>query len=172
MTSKDLRVDEYNPYYQTYVNKTKGLNLKDGLGSNYETVLSFLNGIPSGKHEYRYAIGKWTIKEMLLHIIDTERIFAYRALRIARQDKTSLPGFDQDAYVEPSNANRRSFDSLLSEHKAVRQATIILFDSFDDTMLTATGTASNSTISVRAIGFIIMGHENHHCDIIKERYLL
>ncbi|MEZ4793626.1 MAG: DinB family protein [Gelidibacter sp.] len=171
MTSKDLRPTEYNPYYKTYLNQTKNLDLKTGLPSNHEQVLAFLKAIPKEKQEYRYAEGKWTIKEVLLHIIDTERIFAYRALRIARQDQTPLQGFDQDDYVAPSKANRRSFESLLNEYKAVRQATIALFDSFDDEMLVAIGTASNSPISVRALGFIIMGHENHHCEVVRERYL-
>lgn len=171
MTVKDLRHEEYNSYYQTYLNKTNSSELKDGLRINRDKFLLFLKSIPSNKHEFRYEVGKWTIKEMLLHCIDTERIFAYRALRVARQDQTPLTGFDQDAYAEPSKANNRSFESLLNEYKSVREATISLFDSFDDDMLLAKGFASNSPISVRALGFIIMGHENHHCDVLKERYL-
>ncbi|MEZ4802649.1 MAG: DinB family protein [Gelidibacter sp.] len=171
MTAKDLQSNEYNPYYQTYINKTENLNLKDGLRHNFETVSSFLKILPADKLEYRYAEGKWTIKEVLLHLVDAERIFAYRALRIAREDQTPLPGFDQDIYVVPSKANDRSFESLINEYKTVRDATIALFDTFDQKMLTAIGTASNSPISVRALGFIIMGHENHHCEVIKERYL-
>lgn len=171
MTAKDIHADEYNPYYNTYLSKTNNLTLKEGLRSNLETVLLFLESISEEKFEYRYAEGKWTIKEMILHIIDTERIFCYRALRIARKDQTSLPGFDQDAYVPPSNANERSIHSLLDEYKAVRQASITLFDSFREETLMRTGTASNSAISVRALGFILIGHENHHCEIIRERYL-
>lgn len=171
MTVKDLNPNEYNSYYQTYLEKTNSSELKEGLRNNRDKVLLFFNNIPSEKYEFRYEVGKWTIKEMLLHCIDTERIFAYRALRVARQDQTPLPGFDQDAYAEPSKANNRSFESLLNEYKSVRAATISLFDSFDDDMLLAKGFASNSPISVRALGFIIMGHENHHCDVLKERYL-
>lgn len=171
MTSDNLGSGEYNPYYQTYVSKTKGITLKDGLHSNLATVVLFLNSIPKEKHEYCYAEGKWTIKELVQHIIDTERIFAYRALRIARQDKTPLPGFEQDDYVAHSKANIRSFESLLNEYKVVRQATIALFNNFDNEALLNIGTASNSPISVRALGFIIIGHENHHCQVIKERYL-
>lgn len=171
MTAKDLKADEYNPYYEPYLIKTKDITLKEGLRNNRETVLSFLKSIPENKLEVRYAEGKWTIKEVLLHIIDTERIFSYRALRIARQDPTSLAGYDQDAYVSPSKANERSFKSLLDEYKAVRQASITLFDSFDDKMLLQKGTASHSVISVRALSFILIGHENHHCEIIRERYL-
>ncbi|MCK7591047.1 DinB family protein [Subsaxibacter sp. CAU 1640] len=171
MTSRHLKSNEYNPYYETYISKAKGLNLKDGFRSNLENVFTFFQSIDVDKHIYRYADGKWTIKEVILHMIDTERIFSYRALRIARHDQTSLPGFDQDLYVGPSKANIRSFESLLDEYRAVRLATITLFDNLDDEMLEQTGTASNSTISVRALGFIILGHEIHHCNILKERYL-
>lgn len=171
MTVKDLRSDEYDPYYQNYIDRTTDISLKRGLPSNFEKVLYFLNGIPVEKHEYRYADNKWTIKEVVQHMMDTERIFSYRALRIARNDGTWLPGFDQDSYVPSSKANERSFKSLLNEYKSIRNATDGLFDSFDDEMLLRTGTASNSLISVRALGFIIMGHENHHCEVMKERYL-
>lgn len=171
MTAKDLRPNEYNPYYQTYIIKTKDFNLKEGLQSNFETVQLFLKSIPKDKLEYRYADGKWSIKEVIQHIIDTERIFAYRALRIARQDQTPLPGFDQDDYVAPSKANKRSIESLLQEYASVRIATKSLFDSFDNEMLISIGTASNSNLSARAAGFIIIGHENHHCEVIRERYL-
>ncbi|MGJ8593047.1 MAG: DinB family protein [Aquaticitalea sp.] len=171
MNYKDLNTHEYNPYYQTYIGKTNGLELKDGLKSNSQTVVSFLRALPESKHEYCYADDKWTVKEVLLHIIDTERIFAYRALRIARKDKTALPGFDQDEYVPHSNANARSFQSLIKEYETVRLSTTILFDSFTEEILLELGTASNSPISVRALGFIMIGHENHHCEIIRERYL-
>lgn len=171
MTVNDLHAGEYNPYYETYLKKTNDVTLIEGLQNNMDAILSFLKSIPEGKLNFQYEIGKWTIKEMLLHIIDTERIFAYRALRIAREDKTFLPGFDQDAYVLPSKANSRSMQSLLDEYKTVRLSSIALFDSFDDKMLLQKGTASDSPISVRAIGFILIGHENHHCEIIKKRYL-
>ena len=171
MTVHDLRTNEFSPYYQTYIDKTRGLNLNDGLRLNFDNVMAFLKEIPEDKYDYRYADGKWTIKEVIQHLIDTERIFAYRALRIARGDKTLLSGFDQDAYVPFSKANGRYFDSLLSEYKSVRDSTISLFDTFDHEMLLATGTASNNTISVRALGFIIIGHENHHSEVIRERYL-
>jgi uncharacterized damage-inducible protein DinB len=171
MTSKDLKVDEYNSYYQSYLSKTNDVTLKDGLLNNSEAILIFLNNIPEDKHEYRYAEGKWTIKEMLLHIIDTERIFSYRALRIARQDTTPMPGYNQDAYVPPSKANERTFQSLINEYQAVRQSTIMLFNSFSEEMLLQIGTASDFPISVRALGFILIGHENHHSEIIRERYL-
>lgn len=170
MTVKELSSDEYNPFYQTYIGKSTDLPLKLGLPVNFEKVLYFLNSIPLERHEYRYAPDKWTIKEVVQHMMDTERIFIYRALRIARRDQTPLPGFDQDEYVVPSQANKRTFESLLSEYKSIRHATDALFNSFDDEMLVAIGIASNSPISVRALGFIIMGHENHHCEVLRERY--
>lgn len=169
MTAKDLKPTEYNSYYQTYISKTDGLSISS-MRENFDVLLTFLQEIPREKLEYRYAEGKWTIKEVILHMIDTERIFSYRALRIARQDQTPLPGFDQDLYVAPSLANHRSLDSLLKEYIAVKTATITLFESFDDEMLMQIGTASNSPISVRALGFIVMGHENHHCEVLRQRY--
>lgn len=171
MTAKDISLNEYNPFYQTYINKAQNVDLKNGLRQNFESVIEFLNAIPEDKLEYRYADGKWTIKEVIHHLIDAERIFAYRALRIARQDQTPLPGFEENDYVPASFANDRSKAELLADYKAVRQATVSLFDSFTDAMLLQIGIASNSPISVRALGFITIGHENHHCQVIKERYL-
>lgn len=171
MTAKDLTVGEYNPYYQTYIDKANDLAIPEGLSANSKDVIAFFESIPKDKLEYRYAEGKWTIKELLHHIIDTERIFAYRALRVARKDKTPLPGFEENEYVQPAKSNDRSIESLLNEYKAVRQATLALFETFTNEMLIEIGTASNSPISARAIGFIITGHENHHCEVVKERYL-
>lgn len=171
MTAKDLTIHEYNPFYQTYINKAQNVELKQGLRESFAYVFEFLNAIPEHKLEFRYAENKWTIKEVIQHVIDAERIFSYRALRIARQDQTPLPGFEENNYVPASFANNRSRAELLADYKAVRQATLSLFDSFTNDMLLQKGTASNSPISVRALGFITIGHENHHCQIIKERYL-
>ncbi len=171
MTTNDLISEEYASFYRPYIDKAQNLDLKEGLRQNFEKIYEFLNTIPESKLEYRYADDKWTIKEVIQHIIDTERIFAYRALRIARQDPTPLPGFEQNDYVPVSFANNRNIAELLADYKAVRQATISLFDSFTDTMLMQIGVANNCPISVRALGFITIGHENHHCNVIKERYL-
>ena len=171
MNRLDLNSGEYNPYYGTYISKTGDLTLKDGLRISGEKTISFLEQIPKDKLEFRYADGKWTVKEVIQHLMDTERIFAYRALRVARKDKTPLPGFEQDDYIQPSHANKRSLEELINEFKAIKMSTCTLFDSFSEEMLLALGTASNNPISVRAIGFIIMGHEIHHCGVIKERYL-
>ncbi|WP_040281995.1 DinB family protein [Psychroserpens damuponensis] len=171
MTKDDLTVAEYNPYYQQYIQKAGEVTILEGLRVNGDATIAFLESISEEKLEYRYADGKWTIKEVVQHIIDTERIFAYRALCIARADKTLFPGYDQDEYVVSCEANNRSMISLINEYKAVRLASIILFESFSSEMLQRIGIASNSNLSPRAVAFILIGHENHHCEIIKERYL-
>lgn len=168
----ELNDNEYNPYYKTYLDKsTKGDNINHSLGINLNTVAEFYYRIPKEKLDYAYEEGKWTPKDILLHLIDTERVFAYRALRVARQDKTAMADFEQDDYVEAGKASSRDIDDLIREYKSVRGATISLFNSFSDEELKSIGTASGSPISVRAIGHIITGHENHHNEIIKERYL-
>ena len=167
-----LNTNEYDAYYQTYVSKVDtDLSGVESLKRNLEVVVSLYSNIPKEKHNFAYAEGKWTVKDVLLHVIDTERIFAYRALRIARSDKTPLPGFEQDTYVSNGEAKNRTLVSLIGEYKSVRQATITLFSSFDSNALLRIGKASGSPISVRALGFIIVGHDNHHAQIIKERYL-
>jgi uncharacterized damage-inducible protein DinB len=136
-----------------------------------QLFLSLLDETPKEKLEYAYAEGKWTLAEVLLHIIDAERVFQYRALRFARNDKTPLPGFDQDVYVPHSNASKRTIEDIKEEYMAVRQSTILLFNSFDDEALQRLGVSSGSPLSVRATGFIISGHQAHHLKIIRERYL-
>ena len=167
----DLKKDEYNSYYQSYIDKSGDLDLIDGLRVNLEAFMSFYNSIPDEKLPYRYADGKWTIKEIIQHLIDSERIFAYRALRIARHDQMDLPGFDQDACVPYSNANDRSISLLKEEYEILRRSTILLFESLSNDDLLRLGKASGSPVTPRAIGFIIIGHENHHRHIIEERYL-
>lgn len=171
ITKDDLNQNEFDPYYKGYIDKTTGLSLKEGLKISGDNTINFLESIPLEKLEYRYQEGKWTIKEIIQHLIDTERIFTYRALRIARKDKTKLPGFDQDDFASVSHANERSIDDLMNDYKAVRLSTLILFDSFTEEMLQNIGTASDSPLSVRAVSFITIGHEIHHCQIIQERYL-
>ena len=166
-----LNSDEYNPYYQPFISKAAEGSISEALTNNCKTVLEFYNNIPQEKLDYAYAEGKWTIKDMLIHLIDTERVFSYRAMRIARQDKTEMVGFEQDDYVMAAQTNTRSIEDLLNEYKAVRQATIALYKSFSEEELKSIGTASGSPISVRAIGCIITGHENHHNTMIKDRYL-
>ena len=171
MKHTDVNKDEFNPYYSTYINKSGTQNLIELLGSNHLKIIDFIESIPDEKHEFRYKPGKWTIKEIIQHLIDTERVFAYRAMCIARKDKTLFPGFDQDNYVISCSADTRNLDELTSEYLALRISTISMFNSFTDKMFLEVGTASNSSLSVRAAGFIIIGHENHHCEVIQERYL-
>jgi uncharacterized damage-inducible protein DinB len=171
MKKNQLNTNEYHSYYQTYMDTVSDIELIEGLKQNGEYTLSFFESISNQKFEFAYAEGKWTIKELVQHIIDTERVFTYRALAIARKDKTSLPGYDHDVYALSSQANKRSKQNLLNEYKSLRQATVLLFESFTDDMLLQMGNANTQAISVRALGFILMGHENHHSRIIKERYL-
>jgi uncharacterized damage-inducible protein DinB len=163
---------EYNPYAIMYIKllPDDGLIIKH-LKENFKAVKDFILSLPEEKLHYRYAENKWTIKEMLVHLTDDERIYAYRALRIARKDKTELPGFEQDNYVLYSKANERSLKSILKEYAAVRKATVSLFKNLDDAAFLRTGTANGHTVSVRALAYHIAGHELHHMNIIRERYL-
>jgi len=117
-----------------------------------------------------YAAGKWTVKDILQHLIDSERIFNYRALTIARKDETKIPGFDENFYAEKTNAGKRSLNDLLDEYEIVRKSSLMLFKSFNDEMLLTEGIANNKNISVLALGFAIAGHSIHHYNVIKERY--
>lgn len=171
MISDTINSEEYNPYYKVYIDKASDLDIVVGLKSNFDSALNFYSELPYEKHGYAYAKDKWTIKDILLHIIDSERVFSYRALRIARGDKTPLAGFEQDGYVASGKAKNRSLEDLLKEYKGVRLATILLFQSFDSKAILRMGEASGFPISVRALGYIITGHENHHIQVIKDRYL-
>ena len=171
MTKNQLNSNECNPYFLTYINKAGDLNLLDGLKENGNITLNFFKSLVEDKYDFSYAEGKWSIKELLQHIIDTERVFTYRALSFSRKDAVALPGYNENEYAAASEANKRSKQSLLNEYKALRLATIALYESFSEEMLLQIGNASNSDLSVRAIGFILIGHENHHCQIIRERYL-
>ena len=171
MNSNQLSENEYAGYFSTYINILENLNLIEDLEISLHEFIRFVQNIPMDKFDYRYAEGKWTIKEIIQHIIDTERIFSYRSLRISRNDKTPLPGFDENNYVDNSNGNLRSIQDLLTEMAVVRQATLSLFKSFSEDQLLRIGTASENQISVRAIGFIIIGHQKHHQIIFEERYL-
>lgn len=171
MISDRLSSSEFNPYYKGYINNAADEDIVKGLRQNIVKCVEFYGNIHDEKHDYAYAEGKWTVKEVLLHVIDTERIFAYRALRISRNDATPMAGFEQDDYVLNSDTTKRSLESLIREYKTVRAASISLFESISQDNLMNIGTASNSPISVRAIGYILTGHENHHNRILEERYL-
>ena len=158
-------------YYTRYIDQVDGVDFLRPLKTNLESTCNFLMSLSEEEWNFNYAPGKWNIKEVVMHMIDTERIFAYRALRIARDDSTPLAGFDQDAYVPESNANQRSGHSIIEEYQAVRKASIVMFQHFSDAMLTRLGTASGNPFSALALGFIIVGHENHHLSILRDRYL-
>jgi len=162
---------EFNPYYATYISKAENSNIIEGLHNRKNEFLDFVKSIPSEKLIYAYEKDKWTVAEVLQHLIDTERIFAYRALRFARNDKTSILGFEQDDYVPNSNANNYTKEEIISDFEATRNNSISLFRSFTDEMLLRIGEASGSSMSARAVGYILSGHQKHHIDVIKERYL-
>lgn len=171
MTVKELNKTEYGSFYQPYIDICGEGKLLEELIASLNITSSFFFEIPIDKIDYRYEPGKWTIKELLQHLIDSERIFTYRALRFARNDKTELKGYNHNNYVPESISNRRDYSELIEEYKTVRQASIFLYKSFTEEMLLNKGKANNSTISVRAIGFIMVGHCKHHCQVINERYL-
>lgn len=162
---------EYPPYYHAYISKAPGDELLSSLESSTNDILAFFKALPADKWEYRYAPDKWTIKEVLQHLIDGERVFAYRALAIARGDKTSLPGFDENEYAKNGHANDLTPEALLQEYESVRKATVNLFRNMTEAASKNIGTANKAPISPRALGFCIAGHEQHHRDVIAERYL-
>jgi uncharacterized damage-inducible protein DinB len=163
--------DEYTPYYGTYVGKVPDGDICDLLRSQLPKTVELISSFSEEKASKGYGPGKWTLKEVLLHISDAERVFAYRLLRIGRGDTTPLSGFDQDPWVLTSHANERSLPSLLAEFQAVRAATLALVDSLSAEAWLRKGTASDKTISARALGYICVGHELHHVQLIHERYV-
>jgi len=171
MIASNLTSDEYNAYYDRYLQKIPG-NLELGilLLENREEFLSLLDKLKPEDLKYSYAEGKWTIAEVLQHLIDVERIFQYRSLTLAREPGIKLPGFDHDAYVPASSAKGRTLKSLKKEFKAVRNSGIALYQSFTEEMLNSKGFVGGSSTSSRALGFITAGHTKHHIEIFKEKY--
>jgi uncharacterized damage-inducible protein DinB len=171
MNINQLQITEYADFYANYLAQVSDeYSLIEELEISLHRLIKFVQNIPMDKFDYRYAAGKWTIKDILQHLIDAERIFAYRALRFARNDTTDLPGFEENDYVDQANANDRSIMELLTELSALRQATILLFKTFSEEKLLLSGTANNNIMSVRALGFVIIGHQNHHQRVFEERY--
>lgn len=162
---------EYGSYYGRYINLVPDEDILDIMTKQNEILNAFFNKLTEEKSKYKYAEGKWNIREILGHIIDTERIFAYRALRISRNDKTALPGFEQDDYVPFSNHANTLLKNLSEEFFLLRKANLKLFESFTDEMWMRTGTASENPLSVKAAVYILAGHPMHHLNVIKERYL-
>jgi hypothetical protein len=167
-----LLPDEYNSYFKTYIDDlvTNGKSIIQNLIETGNHLEQFVATIPEEKELYVYAEGKWTFREILAHVIDTERIFNYRALRFARNDSTELHSFDHNFYNKNASANSKELQELLDEFKTVRASSISLYKSFSDQVLLRKGSASGNIISVRAIGYLISGHQEHHLKIFKERY--
>jgi len=163
--------EEFASYYGTYINKVEGNDIIPILEKNKRETEDFLLTIPDKHWNHAYAEGKWTIKEVMAHLIDTERVFAYRAMRFARGDNAALPGFDQDLFVKNSGANQRSIGTLISEFMVTRQATIFLFKNITDEQSVLKGTASGVVWTPLGAAFTTAGHEIHHMQLIKERYL-
>jgi hypothetical protein len=158
-------------FYHRYINQVKEDDLLTAFSNQTTSFLQFLSNIPADKRNYAYAEGKWTIQEVLQHIIDAERVFAYRALCIARQDTTPLPSFDENNYADNAKAGKRKWDDLIEEFKAVRRSTEIMFRSFDNDQLESNGVASGYPTYVLGIGYVMAGHVEHHVAVTKERYL-
>lgn len=163
--------EEYAPVYAGYVKRVPEGDLRGALRAQLGTTLALLRGVGEPRGDHRYAPDKWTIKEVIGHVIDTERIMAYRALRIGRGDATPLPGFEQNDYVPNGNFGQRTLANLAEELEVVRRSTIILFQHMDETALARRGTASGAAVTPRALAYIIAGHELHHVDILRTRYL-
>ena len=162
---------EYAAYYQTYINEIAGDDLIQALEQGRLQMLAFLRSVPEDKLDYKYAPGKWTIKEIIMHLMDAERIFTYRALRFSRNDQNILIGFNDEEYVTYSNAAVRSRQSLIDEYDALRVSTIELYRNMSSEMYGRGGIASGNEMTVAALGYIIAGHEIHHLKVVKERYL-
>ena len=158
------------PFYQGYVHLVKTRDLFDNLEESAALTQAMLSKISESNSNYSYAPGKWTIKELLCHMIDAEHIFAYRALRFGRNDKTPLSGFEENDYAPEANAHNRTVASIAGDMARLRLTTIDLYRSFTPTMLQRSGTANNTVISVLNLGFVISGHETHHRNVLSDRY--
>lgn len=172
MTKLDLSTSEFDSYYFRYIDKLSNTtSLRKGFETGKDNIINFFKSVPEEKLTYRYEPEKWSIKEVLQHLIDTERIFIYRCFRIARHDKTNLAGFDQDIFIKPSQADAKSIESLLNEFIINRNHSISLLNTLTDEDLCFIGTASGKAMSARAAAFTIIGHDIWHIDVIKNKYL-
>lgn len=163
---------EYNPFFDTYISKMPECDVLAYLQTQNHDSLALLRQTPETRADFRYAPGKWSIKEVVGHLCDTERIMAYRALRIARGDATPLPGFEQDDYVKTGSFDNRTLADLVDEFQLIRQSTLALFRGLDEAAWERRGISNNAPMSVRALVYIIAGHEKHHVRILREKYAL
>ena len=161
----------YAPYFKRYVELVPENDLIPAFRNQTAGIQEFLSNITEEKSAYAYAEGKWSIKELLQHVIDTERIFNYRALCFARGEKTNLPGFEENDYAANSLANSRTWLSLIDEFLAVRKSSELMFESFNEVVINNAGLSNNNPNTVASLGFITVGHYYHHKKILLERYL-
>lgn len=166
-----LQTKEYPVYYQPYI-ATVSADAWAEFEQQKESFAQFISNIPREKENYAYAPGKWTVKEVIGHLLDTERIMAYRALRFARNDQQELAGFEENDYVKHSNYSARSLESLAQEFIAIRTSNLFLFSQFTEQEWNRSGQANKNSVSVRALLYILVGHLNHHQKTLQERYLL
>jgi len=167
-----LQKSEYPVFYTPYIEILDGVSsLMQHLEASLELFEQVLYEVDEEKYEFRYQEGKWTLKEVVQHLIDAERVFVYRSLRFSRKDATPLMGYEENSYVSNYEINKREFNTLLDEFCLLRRSTILMFQDFDEEILDLEGTADGNSISIRALGFICSGHVLHHLKIIQERYL-
>lgn len=171
MKKSDIKSEEYKSYYDTYLKLVPDNTSLDSALESYFALIRFFEKLPEDKLLYRYQPEKWTPKQIFQHLIDTERVFSYRAMRFARNDFSELSGFDENEYAENCNANNRNLESLIEEYKHLRLSNISMYKSFTDETLKNKGQASGGYFSVRVIPFILNGHEKHHMNVIETRYL-
>ena len=171
-TQKSARpaATEHIPYFAKYVSRVPDGPIAETLRAQMAETAALLAAVPADREEHRYAEGKWSVKEVVGHLSDAERVFAYRALRFSRGDETPLPGFDENTYVPAGGFGARTLRSVAEEYRAVREATIRLLEGLDDRAMSRGGTASGNPVTVRALFWIIAGHELHHVAILRERY--
>jgi uncharacterized damage-inducible protein DinB len=163
--------EEHAPYYSRYIELVPGEDPLRALREGAEETRRLLEPLPESRADTRYAEGKWSVKEVLVHVADTERVFAYRALRFARRDETPLPGFDENRWVAGLSMSGRTLPSLGDELRSVREASLALFGNLDEEAWDRSGLANDVRMSVRAAAWVIAGHEIHHRNILRERYL-
>ncbi len=166
-----LNLETIPPFYKGYVKLVEHPDVLQAMRISGYRTMELIHSIPETKKDFRYAEDKWSVREVLCHMIDAERIFSYRALRFARNDKTPLSSFDENEYAKQLNATGRNLTQIGDEMQHLRTTSVDLFESFTEEMLKRKGTANNNELSVVALGFIIAGHETHHCKILHERYL-
>jgi len=162
--------NEYASYYQKYIDKVKGNDIASILEKQHKEILNVFASIDDKAGLFSYAEGKWSVKELLGHMLDSERVFSYRILCIARGEQQTLPGFNQDDFVLSANFNKRTVASLKAEYNYLKLANIEMIKSLSEEEISKKGTASKNPVTVRALIFILTGHERHHLDIFNERY--